>query len=230
MDGSGVALVVAAVLVFAFAGWVMARPADPPVTTGSTLQPDSRPEERQLGAVFIGDSITAGNTPGFDRQSGDLSWVRHVTTAPESPWLEKANVAVGGEPTAALSARFRQDVLSRDPEAVVIMGGTNDALSGVPVQQVVANLREMVTSAQRAGVPVWLVSPPPNDARGAAVRELVAAMSDLAADLDVPFVDTFIPLASPSGGWARGMSRDGTHPTVEGAEALAETVLDQVAR
>lgn len=180
----------------------------------------------QLRTVFVGDSITAADTPGFDSGSGAGSWVRYARADEKSPWAELANVGVGGETTTSMRDRFAADALSRNPEAVVIMAGTNDVSQGVPVETTLDNIEAMVTAAREAGSEVWLISAPPSNENGEGVRALTDAERNLAAQLGVPFIDVFSDLAQPDGSWPEGYTEDGTHPTLAGAQALAAAVID----
>lgn len=68
MDWSGVALVVAAVMVFAFAGWVTFRPAEPPANTSSTLRPPSETPTAEpdlaVDDVPLADALARLDEPG----------------------------------------------------------------------------------------------------------------------------------------------------------------------
>lgn len=180
--------------------------------------------------VFIGDSISQADTDEFTDLPGKASWLRYVVVDDRTPWRYVANAAISGETLGQMEARFDADVLERDPRAVVIMGGTNDVRLGIPVEDSLDSLRSMVTSAQDAGAAVWVISPPPLDRDDwGDVGPLIAAERELAAELDVPFVETVDAVGE--GGddrWRPGLSEDGAHPTREGARAIAAAVLAAV--
>jgi lysophospholipase L1-like esterase len=60
-------------------------------------------------------------------------------------------------------ARFQKDVIDLTPEAVVIMGGTNDLAQGVTKEDIVANIASMAQMATDAGIKVVLCSVTPCD-------------------------------------------------------------------
>ncbi|HEY1133585.1 MAG TPA: GDSL-type esterase/lipase family protein [Nocardioides sp.] len=181
--------------------------------------------------VFIGDSISQADTDGFTDLPGKGSWLRYVVVDDRTPWRYVANTAVSGQTLGQMEARFRRDVLSRDPAAVVIMGGTNDVRLDVPIPDSLRSLRAMVTDAQATGADVWVISPPPLDRDDwGDVGPLIAAERELAAELGVPFVET-VPAVGAGGEdrWRPGLASDGAHPTRDGARAIAAAVLDAVA-
>lgn len=187
--------------------------------------------ENGVPTVFIGDSITAADTAEPTDLPGRGSWLRYVVTDDRTPWRYIANEAVAGETLAQMSARFDADVLARSPEAVVIMGGTNDVRLGVRVADSLRALESMIVRAQSAGAEVWVISPPPLDRpEWGDVSSLLAAERDLADDLDATFVE-IVDAVGVDGEdrWIDGFAKDGVHPTREGAEALGAAVLDQVA-
>ncbi|MFW6773689.1 GDSL-type esterase/lipase family protein [Nocardioides sp. CPCC 205120] len=202
------------------------------VATGVVAHEATRVEASSNGVptVFIGDSITAADTPGATDLPGPRSWTRYVVTDDRTPWRYVANTAVAGETLGEMAARFERDVLARGPEAVVIMGGTNDVRLGLPVADSLDALRAMVESARGAGAEVWIVSPPPLDLpRWGDVGPLIEAERDLAEELDVPFVEVVPEVGAGDDRWASpGLTTDGAHPTERGAEAIAAAVLAQV--
>lgn len=56
---------------------------------------------------------------------------------------EVLNTGIGGDTTAGLLSRFSTDVIPRKPDAVILMGGTNDFWWDLPVNNVLANLFSM---------------------------------------------------------------------------------------
>ena len=195
--------------------------------------PDDEPDDPApsaagpISTVFVGDSITAGVNPTTMAADGVYSWVTYALLDDRRPWEIKANVALFGRTLVEMQQRFADEVLAQDPEGVVIMGGTNDVLRGLPLEPSVEALRTMVAAAQEAGIEVWIVAPPPLDpAYGRDLESLVDAEAALAAELDVPYVDVRDELSQPDTNWAPGLSSDGVHPSREGAKQLADAVLD----
>ncbi|NPC97254.1 GDSL-type esterase/lipase family protein [Nocardioides sp. zg-DK7169] len=193
------------------------------------LDPFPTPEPG-LSTVFHGDSITQADTDTFDSFPGQGSWVGHALSYKDIPWEYRATTAVAGQTTTEIRARFAADVLSRKPQAVVLLAGTNDIGQGVTTAETIANLRAMIEAAQRRDLEVWLISPPPRADYAAQVSALIAAEEALAKELGVPLIDGHTALAAPQGGYKRGLSSDGIHPNREGAEVLGEAVATQVVK
>jgi lysophospholipase L1-like esterase len=112
----------------------------------SELPPPAKGETR---VIFFGDQITdywgRGNTQFF----------------PGKPWL---NRGIAGQTTDQMLIRFRQDVISLRPAAVVILGGLNDiaGLHGPATEETVLdNLISMAELARVNGISVVLASVTP---------------------------------------------------------------------
>src|SRR6185436_828749 len=73
--------------------------------------PKPKPGEERV--VFFGDQITE-------------AWGRAGAFFPGGPYL---NRGIGGQTTAQMLVRFRQDVVALTPKAVVVQGGGNDIAS-----------------------------------------------------------------------------------------------------
>ena len=189
----------------------------------------TEPEDDRVRTVFVGDSITRG----FDSETlgpdDAFSWVTYALDDPRSPWTIDANVAVFGRTLPEMQAAFATDVLAHDPGGVVILGGTNDALRRLPPPESAAALRAMVEAAQAQGIEVWVISPPPLEpTTGVSIQPTLAAEAQVAGELGVPFVDLTPAMSSGDGHWLPGLTSDGVHPTPEGAQRLADAVLEQV--
>lgn len=103
-------------------------------------------EER---VVFFGDQITEN----WGRQAG--------TFFPGKPYL---NRGIGGQTTAQMLVRFRQDVVALKPRATVIQGGSNDIASLLtPGTEalVLDNVRSMTEIARANGIRVIIASVTP---------------------------------------------------------------------
>jgi lysophospholipase L1-like esterase len=188
---------------------------------------DAAEPDPRLATVFVGDSITRGASKDRLGEAEDAySWVHYAVQDRRSPWRLLDNTAVFGRTLVQMRADFGDEVMRNDPAAVVIMGGTNDTLQELPVEESIEALRWMIEQAREGGAEVWLVSPPPiADVYGVDVRPMVEAQRALAEELDVPFADIHTPLAAADGEWAEGITFDGVHPTTDGARRIAGLVL-----
>lgn len=151
--------------------------------------------------VFLGDSITQGGL-----------WQEWFAGAPV------LNRGIDGETSADLLRRL--DSAVREPRAVFLLIGTNDLTSGVPLQQIIANVRALLAEIERRapGIPVVVQSVMPRtprfrndlrllnrayrhlvDSSGPNVRylDLWPALADDAGDLRPEFTEDRLHLNGP---------------------------------
>ena len=197
-----------------------------------------RPRAALTVVVCLGDSITAGS-PLWDPDPV----VRERIDAPDErsqwewwaarrhPGLELRNHGVYGERTDEIAARLDNAV--QGATSLVVQGGINDVVQGVPVEEAARNLAGMVERGRRVGLRVALADVLPwsnGDARAAnAIVRLNTLIRAVADGLGVPlltFHDTLVDPAQPQrmrGDW----TDDGDHPSVEGHRLLGERAFRQ---
>lgn len=174
-----------------------------------------RPGEPRV--VFIGDSITSG-------------WSKFGGGFLDGRTLVGRGIA--GQTTAAMRARFAEDVLALKPTVVHILGGTNDiAGNGGPMTlaDTEANLAAMAKSARAAGARVILGSVlPASDFPWRPGQHPAASLAALnvwirheATERGYTYADYYTPFVDADGGMKPGTSKDGVHPTAETYRAMA---------
>ncbi|MEW6568303.1 MAG: GDSL-type esterase/lipase family protein [Chloroflexota bacterium] len=101
--------------------------------------------------IAFGDSVTrgVGTSPGHDFPS---------LLAAAFPELEVVNAGVSGDTTESALARLERDVVSRQPDLVIVGAGGNDFLRGRSREEVIASLGEIVHRIQAQGATVILVT------------------------------------------------------------------------
>lgn len=177
------------------------------------LAPPAAGEKR---IVFLGDSITEG-------------WAAGGNFFPGKPYL---NRGIGGQTTAQLLVRFRQDVIGLKPAAVVILAGTNDiAENGGPttLEAIEDNLQSMAELAQCNGIRVvlasilpvldypWRPGLQPADKITALNRWIVA----FCARNRLVYLDYYSAMVDEKRGLRPDLTRDGVHPTTAGYAVMA---------
>jgi acyl-CoA thioesterase-1 len=114
--------------------------------------------------LVLGDSLSAEY--GLNRGTG---WVALLEKKLKAEKLDAAivNASISGETTSGGRARLPALLTQHKPDIVVIELGANDGLRGQPVAAAEANLRNMVTLAQKSKAKVLLVGMrmPPNYGR-----------------------------------------------------------------
>ena len=170
-----------------------------------------RPAER---VVFLGDSITQFWL------DGDPSMFRP----------HRINSGVSGETTTQMLERFDLDVVAVRPQAVHVMGGTNDLWHGAPgpmAATAIANLVEMAAIATSHGIGVILAAPPPIAPAATGLfghpelfPVLRAAIEDHCRSAGLGHVDYARSLTDAAGALVPAFTTDGVHLTRQGYLAM----------
>jgi acyl-CoA thioesterase-1 len=189
-----------------------ARSAPAPATAGRPL------------VAFLGDSLTAGL--GLDQDQAYPALLGERLVRAGEP-VRVLNAGVSGDTTAGGLRRLPW-LLAQHPAVMVVSLGANDGLRGTPLDEIEANLRQVVRRSQAAGARVLLLGMrmPPNYGPDYAGR-FAAIYPRLARELGVPLVPFL--LAEVGGDPALNQS-DGIHPTARGQEILADNVLPYLRR
>jgi lysophospholipase L1-like esterase len=169
--------------------------------------------------VVIGDSITAGLSPFNDAEvPGPTSWV---------PFAEGAPLAFDGgwASPGATTAAMRAGAGVSGADQLVVMGGTNDLLTGLDWTSTRANLVDVVATV---GVPdVLLCAIPPLDQQPQARSEFNVRLAELAAEQGWDYVDPWTGVEA-AGTFVATASEDGVHPTPEVAAAVGDQIRGQL--
>ncbi len=110
-----------------------------------------RPRGTQI--IAFGDSLTLGigASPGRN----------YPTVLSKKIGRPILNRGVAGDTTSGALARLEKDVLSRDPQIVIVFLGGNDVLQSVPFEQTFSNVDEIIRRIQARGALVVLVEVKP---------------------------------------------------------------------
>ena len=177
--------------------------------------------------VFMGNSIT------------DI-WIQHSPDFwNENPYIDRG---ISGQTTPQMLIRFQQDVIHLQPEAVVILAGTND-LAGNTGPSTLLMIKDNITSmaqiAQANGIQVILSSIlPVYDypwKKGTYPAQKIVAlnhwMEKFCAQNDFTYLDYYSHLVDDRGGMKAIYSEDGVHPNNAGykvMEPLAKKAIEKV--
>ncbi|MCI7707899.1 MAG: SGNH/GDSL hydrolase family protein [Bacteroidales bacterium] len=178
--------------------------------------------QQPVKAVFMGNSITDGwpsADPDFFTKNGYVGR------------------GIGGQVSAQMLMRFRQDVINLKPQAVVILAGTNDLAHNdyaVTPEQTFDNVVSMVQLAQANGIKVILCSTLPAYQFGwrpelkpaediKAFNKKVNAYADAH---DILYVDYHSAMKDERDGLPEKYSKDGVHPTLEGYKVMEKLVQE----
>ena len=179
----------------------------------------------QPRAVFMGDSI-------FD------SW--DSTKHGGHPQFFKNNNFVNcgksGEVTAQMVARFQRDVIDKNPDCVIICGGTNDIAQNkgyVPNRLIMKNIKTMTKMAEQHNIEVILctILPAarypwrPEIEPVKPIRNMNRRIARFAKHRHRKFIDFYTPLATQHGALQSPLSKDGVHPNSECYTVMERIVL-----
>lgn len=89
--------------------------------------------------VCIGDSITHG----YKIKKSDI-WTNRIRNINE---IQVLNKGIIGDSTANMLIRFHKDVIDNNPSHVIIMGGINDLILGIPPDIICKKVFELVLQA-----------------------------------------------------------------------------------
>ena len=172
--------------------------------------------------VAFGDSLTAGfgAEPGASYPDFLQKELDHSGLA----W-RVVNAGVSGDTTTDGLNRVLE-VLAHKPRVVILEFGGNDGLRGLPIETTRANLEQMIVALRKAGAAVVLagMTLPPNYGSGY-IRTFEQIYSDLAAKyklVRIPFLLQGVATDRSL------MQRDGIHPTGQGNQKVAVTVMKYV--
>ena len=168
----------------------------------------ARAEERVI--VAFGDSLTAGPGVAADRTYPARLGER---LRREGYDYRVVNAGVSGDTTAG-GLRRVDWALRLQPEIVILELGVNDALRGLSLPAVRANLDQLVTRFQAAGVRVLVAGMrlPPNYGTPYA-DQFYRLFSEVARVRNSPYLPFFL---EGVGAVPRLNQPDGIHPTAEG--------------
>jgi acyl-CoA thioesterase-1 len=176
-------------------------------------------DHRRVLVVF-GDSISAGY--GLEPGQSFPDVMQRRFDAAGEPW-RVVNLGISGDTTEGGAARI-DSATSLHPQIVILELGGNDGLRGLPLADTRANLERMILAFQHAGARVVLagMTLPPNYG-----PDYIHGFEKVYRDLAAKYKLTLIPflLQDIITTDLRYLQRDGIHPTAEGAEMVAGSVL-----
>ena len=175
--------------------------------------------------VLMGDSITeswSNYSPEFFSEHGFL-----------------INKGISGETTPQMLDRFEADVLSLNPEGVIILAGINDIAQNtgyISVSEIFDNVVFMTNLAKKNNIrPVLCSVLPANELTwrpeikpAALVIELNQKIKNYCKESNIVYLDYFSSMVGEKKELRPELTYDGVHPNKEGyiiMEGLLETVL-----
>lgn len=174
--------------------------------------------------VLIGDSIIE-------------AWTR---AEPQFFAHNSVNRGIGGQTSAQLLLRFRQDAVVLGPKVILLLVGTNDIAKNagaVDLASYCENMQAMVQLARASGVQIVLGTIPPAitfywrqmTQPIDAIREANAWLRDFARHGQLELIDYFAATVVDDGALDPRFSHDGVHPNAAGYAAMTALALPVLA-
>ncbi|HEX6834292.1 MAG TPA: arylesterase [Rudaea sp.] len=169
--------------------------------------------------LVLGDSLSAAY-----RIPPESGWVALLDARLKAQHhaREIVNASISGETTSGGLARLPALLSQHKPDLVLVELGANDALRGLPVEQIRANLDRILTACRDAGAKIVLVGIEIPLNYGAPYRDALRAMyRDVARQFNVPLVPFLLDGVALDPAL---MQDDGLHPRAEGEPKVLDNV------
>lgn len=202
-----------------FGGCGQQKTANSAVLPAKTAPRAPETDTRPVIAAF-GDSLTAG----FGLEPGRSFPDRLQILLDEGGYKYRVvNLGVSGDTTTDGMERV-PSVLAVHPEIVIVEFGANDGLRGLPVASARQNLGKIIEALEPSGPKLLLAGMTLPRNYG---PEYIRPFDQMYVDLAEKYRIARIPfILQGVGGNPRLTQPDGLHPTAEGAEIIAHTVLE----
>jgi acyl-CoA thioesterase-1 len=198
------------------------------LAASGTSAADPTPSVAQISRIaFLGDSITAGvgvKSPKTDR----YSTVATRLLQSRFPDLTEVNLGRSGQALCQQKNNYAEaEVLSQNPDAVVIQWGVNDQYWGFSVTEFAARYEHLVSTLRSAKpqMPIVLTTPIADfrwsENQDAWISSAGVAVQEIAARHRCHVADTHRALDH-----RRSFYSDSIHPNNAGAEAMAQSIVE----
>ncbi len=184
------------------------------------------PNPKNPRVVFLGDSIT-----DFWRLNEYF------------PDRDFVNRGISGQITGQMLGRFKADVIDLHPEAVLILGGTNDLARQVPLVAIENNYLMMADLADRSKIKVIFASVLPvsdhhkdqnpayemtRDRPPAFINALNEWLSAFCQQRGYTYLNYYSSMIDTAGRLQADLADDGLHPNPKGYRVMAPLALEAI--
>ncbi len=182
------------------------------------------PAKGEKRVVFMGNSITEG-------------WIRtHPDFFQVNPYV---NRGISGQTTPQMLVRFHQDVVDLQPEAVVILAGTNDIAGNTgpsTLKMIMDNLKAMAEIAEANDIEVFLCSVlpvkryswRPEVEATQQVVDLNKMIKEYCQQKKIIYLDYFSAMATPENFMIPEYTTDEVHVTPKGYDLMEQMVQEAI--
>lgn len=197
-------------------------------------------KRRENKVIIFGDSITArtSETIGVNYTQGISSYWNIANWILDSKFNMIYNAGISGNTTNQMKLRLQADVIDRNPDMVIILGGTNDLIANTGLNDTISNLTSIYNSLMAEGIiPVLCTVPSAStfvsQSNWNLLNEFIVSFAFDNGLRCCDFASSFISVSNSVFPYhITNATSDGTHPTKRGAYLmgvdLAETIKDLV--
>lgn len=172
--------------------------------------------------LVLGDSLSAAY--GIDPSKGWVTLLQNKLKL-TNPKINIINASVSGDTTLDGKLKLSALISKHHPCTVILELGGNDGLRGLPIDQIKANLSDIITQLKAKKISVLLIGVriPPNYGPEY-TRRFTAIYKNLAKKYEI----TLVPeLLKNVGDKAELMQTDGIHPTAEAQKIMLDNVVKE---
>jgi lysophospholipase L1-like esterase len=193
-------------------------------TVANDALPELQKGEKRI--VFMGNSITEG-------------WVNmRPDFFNKNPFVGRG---ISGQTTPQMLIRMRQDVINLNPDAVVILAGTNDIAGNtgpMTLEEILGNIKSMAELADANGIKVILCSVLPAydypwrpglepNIKIPALNKMIESYSKTKGFY---YLDYFSEMADERNGLPKKYAEDEVHPTLLGYSVMEPLALNAIVK
>jgi len=167
--------------------------------------------------VALGDSITYGwpFTP-------EVSWVEAINGF--DGW-QAINAGIPGDTLMDMADRLERDVLRYKPQAVTVMGGTNDFYHGFSQSQMQDSFTNIMRFLKEEDIEPWIGLPlPVTDSTERSLQKWRQWLKDYADGESLFVVDFYQDFINEQGKIKEKLLLDGCHPSMEGYRVMSARI------
>jgi acyl-CoA thioesterase-1 len=171
--------------------------------------------------LVFGDSLSAAY--GIPREAG---WVNLLQQELQHshPQYQVVNASISGETTSGGRQRIAAALRQHQPGIVIIELGANDGLRGAPIEDIEANLTDLIQQSSKAHAKVLLLGMqlPPNYG-GTYTARFKSLYQKLAQRYHVALVPFFMEGIAPE-----QFQSDNLHPTAQAQPRILRNVMQEL--
>ena len=173
--------------------------------------------------LILGDSISAG----FGLKESE-NWVQILEDSVNSSGLKLKiiNSSISGDTTIGGLSRIENDLVTHEPNYVLVELGGNDALRGYPIDKIKNNLSKIIdaTFQAEANPIIMQIRIPPNYGKNY-VAAFESIYSEIAAEKNIPKMTFLLEKVALDKSL---MQFDGIHPNQKAQQIIAEQVKKEL--